>query len=580
MNLSITPSVAAPGVLDESFGTGGVETTTIDTTSEIKSIAIDVSGRIVAGGVSNDGTGVKFTLARYSETGALDISFGIRGINTFTVLPYSLINAIAIDSSGRIIAGGISSYDAYAKNFILARFSDTGTVDTSFGNEGIETTTIGTQSNIKAIALDNEGRIIAGGYSHFGYGEVFAVARYSKNGTLDQSFGFGGVATTTIGTYAAVSSIKVDSSGRIMVGGSTCSGSGLLENCSFTLARYSETGTLDTTFGKNLSGVETTTIGVESGISSIAIDSSGRIIAGGASLDSGGSPSSAIARYSKNGTLDESFGTGGIATTTIGSNSRIRSIAIDSSGRIVTGGVSFDSISNSFKFTVARYLKNGTLDPLFGVGGSHTNNISRIAEINSIAIDNSGRIIAGGFSSDGSGDYIFALARYLNPSPPGSTPIPDPVQLSKITGVLPSTSVSGSSTPVVISGSFVEPISNIFIDGIALATGGWSQSPSAISFTLPISTPGTYSIQLFNGSVPILAAQSITLTEPVVVEPAPTVTPALAPTVTPVPASAPVNAKPAKSKKRIIICTNGKKSSKVKSVKPKCPKGFKKKVNQ
>jgi hypothetical protein len=88
------------------------------------------------------------------------------------------------------------------------------------------------------------------------------------------------------------------------------------------------------------------------------------------------------------------------------------------------------------------------------------------------------------------------------------------VQQSKITALAPITGVAGTPTPLVISGSFVEKLSAIQINGTGLAAGSWTQTPTSITFTVPNKSAGSYQIQLFNGSVPLLAVQSFTVTAP------------------------------------------------------------------
>jgi hypothetical protein len=94
-------------------------------------------------------------------------------------------------------------------------------------------------------------------------------------------------------------------------------------------------------------------------------------------------------------------------------------------------------------------------------------------------------------------------------------PVPDPVQQSKIGSLSVLTASSGVSTPLVISGTFVEKVSAIQINGVGLPSGSWSQTPTSISFTMPNNPPGVYQIQLFNGSAPVLKVQNFTFTAPV-----------------------------------------------------------------
>jgi hypothetical protein len=110
-------------------------------------------------------------------------------------------------------------------------------------------------------------------------------------------------------------------------------------------------------------------------------------------------------------------------------------------------------------------------------------------------------------------------------------PVPDPLQQSKITSIDVKTAIAGTPTPIVISGSFVEKIRAIQINGVSLAAGSWTQSSDSLSFTMPGKSAGSYQIQIFNGSAPVLAAQSFTFTAPIAPV-ALTTTPAAKPKVT------------------------------------------------
>jgi uncharacterized delta-60 repeat protein len=123
-----------------------------------------------------------------------------------------------LDTQGRIIAGGGATLAPLDK-FTLARYTSSGILDTSFGKEGLTTTTIGTSDSIFSIALDSQGKIIAGGAAVIGGVQQFALARYTSTGVLDTSFGTSGFTTKIIGTNDAILSIALDSQERIIAGG-------------------------------------------------------------------------------------------------------------------------------------------------------------------------------------------------------------------------------------------------------------------------------------------------------------------------------------------------------------------------
>ena len=107
----------------------------------------------------------------------------------------------------------------------------------------------------------------------------------------------------------------------------------------------------------------------------------------------------------------------------------------------------------------------------------------------------------------GSGNAIFFLTLASTP-----VSVPDPVQQSSIGGISPVSGVAQTPTSVVITGTFVEQISNIAINESYLPAGSWSQSAHSITFVAPATSAGNYRIQLFNGSAPVLASQSLVIT--------------------------------------------------------------------
>ncbi len=190
-------------------------------------------------------------------------------------------------------------------------------------------------------------------------------------------------------------------------------------NGSSSTTPTSTSGKLDTTFnsGGTLPGTVTTSFGT--GIydygNALAIDSSGKIVVAGKSYNAG-IVYFALARYNTDGTLDTSFGSGGIVTTSFGdgSDDEANAVAIDGSGNIVVAGFSYDSSSSSYLFAVARYTTEGVLDTTFNSNGLVTTAIGAGGNDRAygIAIDGNGNIVAAGFSYDSSGNYLFAVARY------------------------------------------------------------------------------------------------------------------------------------------------------------------------
>ena len=362
----------------------------------ISSIALDSSGRILAGGSAVLGANFTFSLARYSETGTLDTSFGTSGFTNTAIGTYDQITSITVDSSGRILAAGSATIGG-SLYFVLARYLTTGSLDTSFGSGG--TTKIGVSSRdfVPAITLDRSGRILASGYS-LSSGAHFRLARFLDSGAIDTTFGVTGF----VATGAQFRAVTVAADGTIFAAGTSATPNGR-----FILSKYSADGILDTSFAT--AGSTSVTPGTSDQIYSLAIDISGRIVVGG-SATVGGSMRFALGRFLATGELDSSFGTAGFNTITSGTSDSIASITIESSGRIIMGGQS--TINGSHRLTVAAYLPTGVLDTSFGNSGFTTETSGTTDYLNSILLDPTGRLVAGG-SSVIVGKQSFILARYL-----------------------------------------------------------------------------------------------------------------------------------------------------------------------
>ncbi len=417
--LSFAPQLlATQGTLDTTFNPTGTPPGTVATPipsssqSILNSMAIQSNGQIVAGGTATIGGNELFALARYNTNGSLDTNFGTNGIVTMqpSGATGSVIYSMAIQSNGQIVAAG-GAVIGGNQLFALARYNSNGTLDTSFGTNGVVTTAIpgSPASVIYSIAIQSNGQIVAAGGAVIGGNGEFALARYNTNGTLDTNFGTNGIVAMQISgsNYSQIYSMAIQSNGQIIAGGYAIIGS----NGEFALARYNTNGSLDTNFGTN--GIVAMQISGSnySQIFSIAIQSNGQIVAGGAAII-GGNGEFVLARYNTNGTLDTSFGNNGIVTMqpSGATGGEINSIAIQSNGQIVAGG--YATISGANEFALARYNSNGSLDNSFGTNGivTTTPGGSSASEVFSMAIQSNGQIVAGGFAVIGSPQ--FGLARY------------------------------------------------------------------------------------------------------------------------------------------------------------------------
>jgi uncharacterized delta-60 repeat protein len=340
----------------------------------------------------------------------LDQDFGDEGKVT-TDLGRAEARAVAIDSQGRIVVAG-STGDGSA-DFALARYMPDGSLDPAFGTGGVVTTDFGGYDPASEVALDSSGRIVVGGSSLTPSGTHAALARYRANGSLDPSFGSGGKVVTDLGAdEPSVGAMIIDSEGRIVLAGQTYRYHDEYNYYDYLVARLTPSGKPDPSFGHG--GTVGTDFGVLESARALALDSRNRIIAAGRWSNYGEEYAFAVARYGPNGALDPSFGSGGTVTTQFANDAydaysdSADAVAIDDQDRIIAGGGGGESGDD---FALVRYGPGGALDPSFGDGGKVQTSFGAFESAAALAIDPRGRIVAVGSRGTRS-SARFALARY------------------------------------------------------------------------------------------------------------------------------------------------------------------------
>jgi len=401
-NFSWSFTTALSGSVDTTFGNGGMITVTFGgVEEEALAIALQPDGKAVIGGFA-DLSGIrKFALMRLDLNGMLDTSFGTGGIvnTTFDSSSWDIIGDLVIQADGKIVAAG--GYSAFA----LARYNDDGSLDTGFGTNGTVRTVAGvSQSSAYSVALQPDGKIIAGGWGDQSgppYGTRFTLIRYNSDGSLDTSFGSGGISRTLVDGYTAtIRSIAIQPDGKIVAAGYAYTGSAY----DFAFVRFNADGTIDTSFGTN--GATIVPIGSGDDICyAMHLQSDGKIVGAGDTFVSSADSDFAVIRLTSQGALDPSFSAGGIVTTDFGAENRANGLAIQPDGKLIAAGFAFYQ-----GFALARYNSDGSLDATFGNGGRVTINDSGLSFARAVAIQGDGRIIAAGISS--TGDKDFAAVRF------------------------------------------------------------------------------------------------------------------------------------------------------------------------
>lgn len=359
--------------------------------AEARGIAIQSNGTIVIGGYVTLNNVTQFMAARFTSFGNIDTSYGNQGYVAVPIGTSAQANGLVLLSNNEIGLAG-STQTSQGSCFGLAQLTTNGVLDTSFNLTGTTTTFIDSGCSGNGVAIQSNGDYIVVGVAIIVGAPVYALARYTSSGALDTAFGLGGIVVTPINFVAVGEAVILQSGGQILVGGF----SPVAGVSNFTLACYnSADGSLDTTFNSSGSqpGVVSTPVGAGASIRALAVQSNGQIVAGGIA-DS----NFALARYNTDGSLDTTFGTNGTVETSMGSSSQINGLAIQSNGMIVAAGVADQA------FAVARYNTNGLLDTTFNSAGSLPGTITTAIGVSSeafaVTLQSNGQIVVAGTSDN------------------------------------------------------------------------------------------------------------------------------------------------------------------------------------
>lgn len=434
----------------------------------------------------------------WAAPGDLDPTFG--GVGKVTT-PFSTqpgdgatVYAVAVQPNGKIVAAGaafrsLQSGASSGSDFALARYNINGSLDTSFGGAGKVTKDIaGGEDYAYAVVVQPDGKIVAAGSAEVNAASSntrFTLVRYNPDGRLDSGFGTAGVVSTDFfGTENIAASVAIQADGRIVVAGYTHDGIGRR----FALARYSVDGSLDASFGTG-GKVTTSFFGFDDGATGLAVQADGKIVASGWADPGGANVQFAVARYNADGSLDASFGTGGKVTTDFfGVNDVAWSLLLQGDGKLVVAGLVLPSGFGTDLYALARFNPDGSLDTSFGGGGKTTLSFSFGYQRSlAAALQPDGKILAVSWGVDASTGFdVFSLARFNSD---GSVDLGFGNAGRVITNVLGSqneayaVAVQGDGR-IVAAGSAFDPSRSLGVFALTRYDAGALNSPAVLSSLL------------------------------------------------------------------------------------------------
>ncbi|HHW85492.1 MAG TPA: delta-60 repeat domain-containing protein [Chloroflexi bacterium] len=421
----------------------------------VLALAEQPDNNLVIGGVFTQADGVtRRYLARLYPDGALDADFD-------PVVdaggPEVNIKALAIQADGRILVGGsFTAIDGQPRRR-LARLLPDGALDPTF--------VAGADQDIWAIAVQPDGKIIvAGGFTEINGEARQNIVRLLPNGAIDPTF------MATANQFVLALALQPD--GKMILGGDFTQVNGQTRQ---GLTRLNPDGSLDATFQADTSGR----------IITLALQPDGKVLVGGefSRRDANGQIHDNLMRLHPDGAVDPTYN----AST----DNIVLALAPQADGRVVIGG-SFMSVNGVTRHYVARLLADGALDPAF-----NPNVESQAGFVYSIAIQQDGQIILAGRFTVIGGQIRNRIARFTRDGALDPTYNPN-VNPGEALGVIYATALQKDGK-LVISGGFTD------VDGVARTSLARLSATQPALHTLQGDASGMYVTWRHGGSAPELA---------------------------------------------------------------------------
>lgn len=342
-----------------------------------------------------------------AQTGTPDGTFNGNGILTVDINPGSNDIAwnMAFQPDGKaVVAGGVGVTN---KDFALVRINPDGSLDAGFGGDGKVTTDLGSMDdNARAVAVQADGKIVAVGHVKIGNNKDFALVRYNPDGSLDNSFGGDGIVTKDLYEDDLALGMTIQPDGKILACGSSDDGIG----ARFSVARFNTDGSPDLGFGGG-TGHAFAYFPPENNATAwnLALQPDGMIVLAGYAND-GTYQDMAVARFDADGVLDPAFDGDGMVTIPIGPAHDIaHAIALQADGKIVLAGYAEDGLGGE-QFAAARLNPDGSLDLGFDADGIALISIEGHDQAHGLVVQPDGLIVLGGYAHTGV-QRVFASAR-------------------------------------------------------------------------------------------------------------------------------------------------------------------------
>lgn len=352
----------ADGTPDPGFGTNGIFRYHLGYETGGYACHLFGDGTMLAAGISMDNLGgFEMILLKLNGNGVPDSSFGVAGVARYDYgAGEDMAFGLAVQDDGRIILAGTIRNDQYRLAPALVRFNSNGSLDSTFGVNGLAVVPVTEEDNdFSAVQLQPDGKIVAAGHISNGLSWFsLLVARFDTNGVADPTFGTGGIVNMNLNNVDdEFFDLRIMAGGDIIATGFTTTQTDL--NYHLLVARFGPAGTLVQAFGNNglvISGETSYNVGY-----AMEVLPDGKIVITGSSGEKAPSDSDwGIWKLNSDGSFDQTFGSGGRVTTDGGGQfDEALGITFQEDGRLLAAGKF--RINDNIDFGVARYLNNLTV---------------------------------------------------------------------------------------------------------------------------------------------------------------------------------------------------------------------------
>jgi len=412
------------GQLDLTFNTTGHNITHIeDYDVNNNAVLIQPDGKILVCGTGTKETNERdFIVARYTSHGRLDSTFndsGFKAIDFFN--DNDECNAMALQANGQILLTGLVTTSTPKRKLGIVRLLEDGSFDETFGTNGIVVRKEeNNESEIPtAIHYQDDGSILVSGSFQVGLApRMSAVFKFKQDGTPDSTFGENGVAITNVGEGYNPSLGIIQDDGNIITGGFL-----LDEPSEGVLIRFTPGGTIDSTYGAN--GIVLIAYDNEDHLAySVALQDDHKLLVV-AGINRSGQRDFCMLRYTEDGQVDSLFGINGrVITEMVSGSNTAHAVAVQEDQKILLAG--FLGTTPNHDFAMARYMQDGSLDAGFGNGGKVITNFGEDDVAFNMAIQPDHKIVLSGHSIDNEDNNDFIIARYLSGLEIVGTTTPEP----------------------------------------------------------------------------------------------------------------------------------------------------------